>query len=238
MLSPELPHMLTKAYSRAATMKPDLQLWSTARVTRAAMESKSRIVFGYGSLIWKVDFPYEHRFPCRIEGAFARRFWMKSADHRGTAEYPGRVATLVKDPNGCKVSSGLIGLAYMLPEADVKKAFASLDFRERHGYTRDIATIVTRDGERLATHVYYYSGGADVGGACVWGEPIHETAAVVARAHGPSGSNLDYVRMLARSVRQLDIPGVRDEYLDELLALSESAAESPADEDEGSPSAS
>mmetsp|Transcript_26811 Transcript_26811/g.77268 ORF Transcript_26811/g.77268 Transcript_26811/m.77268 type:complete len:237 (-) Transcript_26811:84-794(-) len=200
--------------------RPDAEIWSTARVTSEARESKSRIIFGYGSLIWKVGFPYERRYPCRIEGPYARRFWMRNADHRGTADFPGRCATLIRDP----CSDGLAGVAYSIPEAEAEAAFASLDFRERHGYTRDVATIVTGDGERLEAHVYYYSGDAKAGGACVWGEPIEETAAVVARAKGPSGTNLEYVRMLASSVQQLDIAGARDEYLDTLLGLSDAAA--------------
>ncbi len=76
-------------------------------------------LFGYGSLIWKADFPFLERRPAHIHG-WARRFWQGSHDHRGTPEAPGRVATLVREPGAvCH------GMAYRIaPEVLAPHVFA------------------------------------------------------------------------------------------------------------------
>ena len=131
-------------------------LWESARVDEKAASSSTRWVFGYGSLIWKVDFPTvnETGFPCVLGDGFHRRFWMKSSDHRGTLERPGRVVTLVRLPPGEKDSddggggegTGVPGVAYEIPEDELASALKDLDYRERHGYTRTTARVRPIDG--------------------------------------------------------------------------------------------
>ena len=125
-------------------------LMDTAKVTQAAANHSTRWVFGYGSLIWKVDFPFENQMQCAITGGFQRRFWMKSCDHRGTPQYPGRVVTLVQlgddEAEEAAEAGTVAGVAYQIPEEGFADTMKQLDFRERHGYTRTVASVVDKAG--------------------------------------------------------------------------------------------
>lgn len=147
-------------------------------------------LFGYGSLIWKADFPFIERRPARIRG-WSRRFWQGSHDHRGTPGAPGRVATLVPDPGAL-----CAGMAYLI----TPEVFGHLDHREKNGYLRH------------ATHLEFIAGGsadglvyiATAANAAFLG-PASETqiARHIATAQGPSGLNRDYLTHLADALRAL-----------------------------------
>ncbi len=151
-------------------------------------------VFGYGSLVWRPAFAFAERRNAWIRG-FTRRFWQGSTDHRGVPGSPGRVVTLLPE-----VGSSCYGVAYRVPESGVKCVLADLDHRERGGYDRRQVDLYFGDGTGTAGLVYIatpanpnYLGPA----------PLDAIAAQIAQARGPSGSNAEYVRELARSLREM-----------------------------------
>ncbi len=149
-------------------------------------------LFGYGSLIFKADFPFIERRAAHIDD-WTRRFWQGSHDHRGTEEAPGRVATLVPEP-GARCA----GMAYLI----TPEVFAHLDHREKNGYLR------------LAIAIHFEAGGVEEGlvyiatadNAAFLGE-AHERdiARQIASSAGPSGANRDYLVELAHALREMGL---------------------------------
>lgn len=147
-------------------------------------------LFGYGSLIHKADFAFVERRRASIHG-WARRFWQGSHDHRGTPLDPGRVLTLVPEPGAT-----CVGMAYLI----TPRVFDHLDHREKNGYLRHVVDMTLDDGVQVEGLVYI----ADADNAA-WLGPATDAdiAAQIASAHGPSGSNRDYVERLASALRAL-----------------------------------
>jgi cation transport protein ChaC len=147
-------------------------------------------LFGYGSLIFKADFPYLERRPASIRG-WARRFWQGSSDHRGTVQAPGRVATIVAQPDAlCD------GMAYLITPA----VFAQLDQREKNGYLRLATNITFDDGSSSEGLVYIAAQDNDA----FLGEASElDIARHIARSTGPSGPNRAYLNDLAAALRAL-----------------------------------
>jgi len=148
-------------------------------------------LFGYGSLVWRPDFPYLDARRAYVEG-LTRRFWQGSHDHRGTEADPGRVVTLTEAPG-----ERCCGRAYLI-EPDV---FDHLDHREKNGYERHDIEIFF-DDEKVPGSVYI---GKPHNFAFFGATTLDEIAAHIARSAGPSGTNTDYLLQLARALRELDI---------------------------------
>ncbi len=149
-------------------------------------------LFGYGSLIYLVDFPYIESSPASIKD-WSRRFWQGSHDHRGTEANPGRVVTLIEEANAtCH------GIAYKV-EASV---FEQLDVREKNGYLRFSTEMTFDDGSADDGLVYI----ATADNEAYLGEASeYDIAVQIANAEGPSGKNDDYILRLANSLRDMGV---------------------------------
>ncbi len=161
-------------------------------------------VFGYGSLIFRVDFPYIKKQPASITG-WSRRFWQGSHDHRGLPHAPGRVVTLVE-------SSGeqCAGMAYLVKE----HVFEHLDHREKNGYRRVDTALLFDDGNQRQGTVYI----AEVDNHAFLGDAsLDEIAAHIVASSGPSGHNIDYLLELDVALKQL---GIDDAHVSQLAQLA------------------
>lgn len=147
-------------------------------------------LFGYGSLIFKADFPFIERRPASIRG-WTRRFWQGSHDHRGTESAPGRVATLVREPDAL-----CAGVAYLI----TPQVFAHLDHREKNGYLRLATEIGFNDGRSEEGLVYIAT---EENGAFLGAASERAIAQQIAASRGPSGRNRDYLVDLAHALREL-----------------------------------
>lgn len=164
-------------------------------------------IFGYGSLIWRVDFPYVERRPAYIRH-WTRRFWQGSTDHRGVPGAPGRVVTLIEAPD-----ADCWGMAYRLDSDTHADALAHLDHRERGGYERLELDIHFAHGD-LTTGITYHATPDNpnfLGNA--------SSLAIVEQvltAEGPSGPNTEYVLQLERALREMQ---THDEHVFEIAKL-------------------
>lgn len=99
-------------------------------------------IFGYGSLIWRPSFPFVERRWGYLPG-WARRFYQGSTDHRGTEQSPGRVVTLLPEPDNV-----VWGIAYRIKDDDRDRVLSYLGVREQNGYDVRSLDVVLREGDR------------------------------------------------------------------------------------------
>jgi glutathione-specific gamma-glutamylcyclotransferase len=166
-------------------------------------------VFGYGSLMWRPDFPHVERRPAVLLGAH-RSLCVWSWVHRGTKARPGLVLGLDRG-GACR------GVAFRVAPAHWEGVVASLRARERVTgvYLERRRPIRLEDGRAAAALTYVvdrahpqYAGRLD----------LDRQLAVVAGAHGRSGANDAYVLNTVRHLEELGIRDARLEWLARQLA--------------------
>ena len=187
------------------------RLWHSASLVRREWVALAHWVFGYGSLLWRVDFPYQECRRAHIRG-WSRRFWQASRDHRGTPQAPGRVVTLIARPG-----EQCDGLVYRVEE----NSLARLDHREKDGYQRIAVDIHTTRGPLPGITYVAPPGNPGYLGP----RRLDEMARQILEAAGASGRNLDYLRELAEALLRL---GVADSHVAALTERAKALGARPA----------
>jgi len=174
------------------------------------MENGGCWIFGYGSLVWRPDFPHAERRAAFVRG-WARRFWQGSLDHRGAPHAPGRVVTLVP-----RTAAQCWGVAYRVDENRWDEVLETLDARESGGFERQLLDVCFAEQTDAPTHALTYVAG-ETNPNFLGPAPLSDIAGQVRDARGCSGSNADYVLQLAACLRSLEVDDAHVFAIEQLL---------------------
>ncbi|XP_070581946.1 putative glutathione-specific gamma-glutamylcyclotransferase 2 [Ptychodera flava] len=171
-------------------------------------------VFGYGSLLWRPDFPFEEKVVGCVKG-FSIRFWQESVLFRGTPEKPGRVAMLVED----NVESEVFGVAYKIKEDRAQDVLDQLFKRELFEPVPTMFYPKQETKQPFEVHIYNIVTSDSVRAVQYIGpERIEDTAKIISESIGPTGMrNDEYVFKLVEI--NLEIAGRVNPYLSDLENL-------------------
>lgn len=158
-----------------------------AKTVRAVMESHGGQddlwVFGYGSLMWRPDFPHLERHIGIVHG-FHRAFCIYSHVHRGTRDRPGLVLGL-DNGGSCK------GVAYRVRGADAETVVEYLVNREMVTRVYMPRWVTVRiGGRKVRAHTYTVAHNHEQYAGKL---TLDAAARAIRNSEGRSGINVDYL---------------------------------------------
>jgi len=162
-------------------------------------------VFGYGSLMWSPEFPYEERRSGLVHG-YHRALCILSSRYRGTPEKPGLVMGL------CRGGS-CWGMAFRVHGKRAKQVLDALWRREmlNRVYMPRFVPVAIEGTKRVQALAFV----ADTEHEQFVDElDIHGRARLVAQGVGQRGACVDYIRNTLEHMREL---GVHDPHLMRIL---------------------
>jgi cation transport protein ChaC len=150
----------------------------------ALTPDKNLWVFGYGSLMWNPEFAYVEGHQARIYG-FHRRLCLWSMRYRGTEENPGLVVGMA--PGG-----SCLGMAFRVDDSVIHETMEYLFEREliSNAYRPVVKPIHLVNGKK-ANALTFVSKKEHRQYAPKMS--IEKITQIVSNAHGPRGSNSDYI---------------------------------------------
>lgn len=120
--------------------------------------------------------------------------------------------------------SRVYGIAYKIADHQRQDVIEHLDFREKNGYERHVVTFYPCDenghmeGNDQTRQIIIYVATEENKSYAGHRDDMNDIANQIFEAHGPSGSNCEYVYRLADAMRQ-QFPGQHDEHLFDLEKL-------------------
>ena len=167
-------------------------------------------LFGYGSLIWRPDFPYAERRAASVHG-WHRALKMWSRVNRGTPECPGLVFGML--PGGsCR------GMAYRIERAQVPRMFPALWQREMVLGVYDPRWLTCRTADGPVQALAFTLSRRSPSHTGVLADEQYRR--IFQQAHGIYGSTREYAEATHAELRRL---GIHDRALARLLALVDAA---------------
>ncbi|MCO6188165.1 gamma-glutamylcyclotransferase [Rhizobium sp. L1K21] len=174
-----------------------------------AQEMEDFWVFGYGSLMWRPDFPFEERQLARAFG-YHRALCIRSWVHRGTQDKPGLVLGLDRG-GSCR------GVAFRVAPAHREAVLDYLRERElvTNVYMERIVPTLLADRRRVQAVTFVADRSHEQYARKIDAE---EAAIIAASAVGQSGPNDVYVRNTVQHLREI---GIRDGWLEQVVRRME-----------------